>query len=236
MYKSIIKKSLIAFATMTTLSATAAMAWDFEIVDNSQINMADVLSDINITIDNIGEAAKVNSSALGNNFVVSAEGTGPLDLNTSQVSRTDNIISRVNIDIHSTPLIDITSEAIANKTVVINKGTMGHNIINNNQLSAGAPPPPPPPVPTPTRRPDPLSDVSVTAVSIDDLKLKSTAGGNFGQFVLGGTGNVFNSVQSNAVDNTSLVDINIGNITNSLNIDSKAFGNSLVLVLGDIPE
>ncbi len=236
MYKATLKTTLIALATVASVgTAFANNVPQFEFINNAQINLEDVFSEVQITVDGIAGLTDISSSALGNNFIISAENAGPLNVDTSQVSRADNIISRVNLTAVSTPIVKIVSEAIANKTIIISKGA-GGNVINNVQTSAGAPPPPPPPVPTPRPRPDPLSEINITVDSIDDLTIDSRAGGNFAQFVLEGTGNSVTSAQTNSVMNVSRLNIDVLNITNDLDINSSAWGNSLVIVLGDIPE
>ncbi len=219
------------FTALIALGSTSAFAADFVI--NGQINIEDVISTVDISVPNIGEHVKVNGTAFGNNFVVQST-TGELTLESSQDSQTDNIISTVNINVAKTPLVDVSSSAIANRLIVVSKGAGGNHILNA-QGSAGAPPPPAPAPAPGGGRPDPLSDVNINVDVVDEMKVASQAGGNMAQFLLEGTGNSIESAQTNSVMNQSLVDIT-ANAIGTLDVTSAAFGNSLTLVLGELPE
>ncbi len=211
------------FAAMVFASAATTSIAE-ETVINGQINLNDVISLVDVIIPDVKNNVKVKASAIGNNYVVQAS-NGGLTLNNTQESRTDNINSTVNIDVDQTKLVDVKSEAWANKLVVVSKGA-GGNQITNNQSFGGAV--------GSGNDGEPISDVNMNVDMVGESKVDSQAGGNFAQFILAGTGNVVNTTQEFGAKRDSVIMVNPTE-TDNVAVKSEGFGNSMILVLGDVP-
>lgn len=227
MFNKTLKTSLIALVTVS--SSAVAFADDFEILINNQDNQFDIFSNVDVLVNDSGDIISIDSSAIGNNFVISADEAAPLRVVTSQTSQSQNIVSLVNLSVKRSPETKVNSEAIANKAVIIANGD-GENVVDNFQHNSG----PIKQLPVHSGRDaDPFSEVNVGGGVSENVNVTSRAGGNSAYFVLGGQNNVVTSRQRNDLWNET--DNNI-EVSENLSTASKGktFGNSLTVIVGNI--
>lgn len=206
--------ALVSFASISVASAE-------ELIINGQINLNDVISTVNVDVPAITQTTKIVSTAYGNNYVLSAANDS-VNLNNVQNSRTDNIISTVNVNVNKTHSVDVSSEVYANRLVVTAQNKGGNSIYNNQSYDGAI---------GSNKSGDPISELNLNVADFQESKLVSKAGGNMALILLSGKDNSVNSVQSFGATRDSEVFID-SNATDSANTHTNSFGNSLTVIIG----
>ncbi len=207
---------LVAGAMLASFAGVAS-AYDSSVANRSQRNLADVISIVNLKADFICCELRGTSTAVGNNFNASTQGTTWFE-NSPQLNLAERTEAQMNVNVGGVAgNVDLASTAICNNASLRTKD--GHVHLGNDQRCGGY---------------DPVATIDATFGGVGgNVALNATAIGNNLSSVSTGpsvTASNFNQVTYAAT--TARIDASLGSVGGAVKVDAAAIGNNVSITQG----